>query len=103
VATLVVGSLVVAAMAALYIASATDPLAYLRGLPVAVVDQDRGAAAGTQRLEVGQQIEDGLLAAPAVTGRLHLEIMTLPQAEQAMDRGGLYATLVIPPASPPAC
>ena len=41
VATLVVGSLVVAAMAALYIASATDPLAHLSGLPVAVVNQDR--------------------------------------------------------------
>jgi YhgE/Pip-like protein len=97
VATLVVGSLVVAAMAALYIASATDPLVHLRGLPVAVVNQDQGAAAGTQRLQVGQQIEAGLLAAPAVTGRLHLEVMTLPQAEQAMDRDGLYATLVIPP------
>jgi YhgE/Pip-like protein len=97
VATLVVGSLVVAAMAALYIASATDPLSHLSGLPVAVVNQDRGAAAGTQRLEVGRQIEAGLLAAPAVTGRLHLEVMTLPQAEQAMDRDGLYATLVIPP------
>jgi YhgE/Pip-like protein len=97
VATLVVGSLVVAAMSALYIASATDPLAHLSGLPVAVVDQDRGAAAGTQQLQIGQQIEAGLLAAPAVTDRLHLEAMTLPQAEQAMDRDGLYATLVIPP------
>src|ERR1700733_8986034 len=99
VATLVVGSLVVAAMSALYIASATDPLAHLSGLPVAVVDQDRGAAAGTQQLQIGQQIEAGLLAAPAVTDRLHLEAMTLPQAEQAMDRDGLYATLGIPPGS----
>jgi YhgE/Pip-like protein len=92
-----VGSLVVAAMSALYIASATDPLAHLSGLPVAVVNQDRGAAVGTQRLEVGQQIEAGLLAAPAVTNRLHLEVLSLSQAEQAMDRDGLYATLVIPP------
>src|SRR3984957_19218254 len=97
VAALVVGSVVVAAMTALYFASATDPLAHLSGLPVAVVNQDRGATAGPQRLEVGQQIEAGLLAAPAVTGRLHLEVMTLSQAEQAMDRDGLYATLVIPP------
>jgi YhgE/Pip-like protein len=96
-AALVVGSLVVAAMTALYIASATDPLAHLSGLPVAVVNQDRGATAGPQRLEVGQQIEAGLLAAPAVTDRLRLEVMTLSQAEQAMDRDGLYATLVIPP------
>ena len=97
VTALVVGSLVVAAMTALYIASATDPLAHLSGLPVAVVDQDRGAAVGAQRLQVGQQIEAGLLAAPAVTDRLHLEVLTLSQAEQAMDRDGLYATVVIPP------
>jgi YhgE/Pip-like protein len=97
VAALIVGSLVVAAMTALYIASATDPLAHLRGLPVAVVDQDHGAAVGAQRLQIGQQIEAGLLAAPAVTDRLHLEVLTLSQAEQAMDRDGLYATVVIPP------
>jgi YhgE/Pip-like protein len=97
VAALVVGSLVVAAMTALYIASATDPLAHLSGLPVAVVNQDRGAAVGAQRVEIGQQIEAGLLAAPAVTDRLRLEKLTLSQAEQAMDRDGLYATLVIPP------
>src|SRR3984885_12140970 len=97
VAVLVVGSLVVAAMAALYIGSSTDPLAHLSGLPVAVVNQDRGATVGTQRLDVGRQIEAGLLAAPAVTDRLHLEVVTLSQAEQAMDRDGLYATLVIPP------
>ena len=94
---LTVGSLVVAAMTALYIGSATDPLAHLSGLPVAVVDQDQGAAVGTQRVDIGQQIESGLLAAPAVTDRLRLEKLTLPQAEQAMDRDGLYATLVIPP------
>ena len=97
VAALVVGSLVVAAMTALYIASATDPLAHLSGLPVAVVNQDRGAVVGGQRLEIGQQIEAGLLAAPPVTDRLRLEMLTLSQAEQAMDRDGLYATLVIPP------
>jgi YhgE/Pip-like protein len=97
VAALVVGSLVVAAMTALYIASATDPLAHLSGLPVAVVNQDRGAAVGGQRLEIGQQIEAGLLAAPPVTDRLRLETLTRSQAEQAMDRDGLYATLVIPP------
>jgi len=96
-AALVVGSLVVAAMTALYIASATDPLAHLSGLPVAVVNHDRGATVGGQRVDVGRQIEAGLLAAPAVTDRLRLETLTLSQAEQAMDRDGLYATLVIPP------
>ena len=97
VTALAVGSLVVAAMTALYIASTTDPLAHVSGLPVAVVDQDQGAVLGTQRVNVGQQIEAGLLAAPPVTGRLRLETLTRSQAEQAMDRDGLYATLLIPP------
>jgi hypothetical protein len=42
-------------------------------------------------------VQAGLLASSAVSGRLSLEVSTLPQAEQAMSRGGLYATLVIPP------
>jgi YhgE/Pip-like protein len=84
-------------MTALYIASVANPLSHLSGLPVAVVNQDRGAAVGAQRLQIGQQVQAGLLASPAVSGRLHLEVLTLPQAEQAMDRAGLYATLVIPP------
>ena len=67
-AALVVGSLVVAAMTALYIGSATDPLAHLSGLPVAVVNQDRGAAIGDQRLEVGQQIKAGLPRRPGGDG-----------------------------------
>jgi YhgE/Pip-like protein len=95
---LIVASVVVAAMTALYIASVANPLSHLSGLPVAVVNQDRGAVAGTQRLMIGQQVQAGLLASPAVSGRLHLEVLTLSQAEQAMDRDGLYATLLIPPA-----
>ena len=94
---LVLASAVVAVMTVLYIGSVVNPLAHLRGLPVAVVNQDRGAAIGSQQLQAGQQVQAGLLASPAVSGRLHLEVMSLPEAEQAMDRDGLYAALVIPP------
>jgi hypothetical protein len=65
-------SVVMAVMTTLYISSAVNPLAHLRGLPVAVVNQDRGAAAGSQDLQIGQQVQAGLLASPAVSGRLHL-------------------------------
>ena len=94
---LVVASVVVAVMTAVYVWSVVNPLAHLSGLPVAVVDQDRGVIVGTQHLNIGQQVAAGLLASPAVSGRLHLVASTLPQAEQTMDRDGLYATLVIPP------
>jgi YhgE/Pip-like protein len=84
-------------MTALYIWSVVNPLAHLRGLPVAIVNQDRGATIGTQNLEAGQQVQAGLLGAPAVRHWLHLEVSSLPQAERAMSRGDLYAAVVIPP------
>jgi ABC-type polysaccharide/polyol phosphate export permease len=68
----------------------------LHGLPVAVVNQDLGATAGTGRIEVGQKVQAGLSHAPAVSSRLALKDTTLPAAEQVMDRGGSYATVVIP-------
>jgi YhgE/Pip-like protein len=94
---LLVGSVVVSIMTALYIGSVVNPLAHVSGLPVVVVNQDRGAKIGSQHLEVGQQVQAGLLASPEVTSRLHLVVATLPQAEQSMSRDGQYAAVVIPP------
>src|SRR5215471_13606654 len=62
---LVTASVVVAAMTVLYIWSVVNPLAHLRGLPVAIVNQDRGATIGSQHLDAGQQVQTGLLGAPA--------------------------------------
>ena len=94
---LITGSVVVAAMTTLYIWSVVNPLAHLRGLPVAIVNQDRGATIGSQHLDTGQEVQSGLLAAPAVKHWLRLDVSTLPQAAQAMSKGDLYATVVIPP------
>jgi YhgE/Pip-like protein len=84
-------------MTTLYMGSVVNPLAHLRSLPVAVVNEDRGATVGSQHLEVGQQVQAGLLASPQVSGRLRLVVSSLPDAQRAMDRGHLYAALVIPP------
>ena len=93
---LVSASIVVAIMTSLYIWSVVDPVSHLRGLPVAVVNQDRGATVGSQHLNIGRQVESGLLASPAVSGPLHFDVSILPQAERAMSSDGLYATVVIP-------
>ena len=94
---IVVGSVAVAIMTALYIGSVVNPVAHLRGLPVAIVNQDLGATVGPRHLDIGQQVQAGLLASPVVSSKLGLTVSTLPQAQQAMDRDGLYAALVIPP------
>lgn len=94
---LVVAAVVVAIMTSLYIGSVVNPLAHLRGLPVGLVNEDRGATAGSRHLRFGQQVESGLQTTPAVSGRLQLDVSSVAQAEQAMDRDGLYAAVVIPP------
>ena len=82
---------------AFYVGSVVDPLVNLHGLPVAVVNQDRGAMIGAQRINIGQEVQRGLSDSTAVSGRLALTDTTLSSAEQAMDRGASYAAVVIPP------
>ncbi|WP_063627913.1 YhgE/Pip domain-containing protein [Actinospica robiniae] len=94
---LVLGSVVIAVMTAVYISAVADPVSHLRGLPVGLVNQDQGATIGSQHLDVGAQIASGLQASPAVSDPLSLQPQTLSQAEAAMDDDGLYATVVIPP------
>jgi YhgE/Pip-like protein len=94
---LLIGSAFVALLTTFYIGSVVNPLGHLHGLPVGVVNQDRGLAIGTRRIDVGQSLQSGLSRSPAVSGRLALTDSTLGTAEQAMDRGASYATVVIPP------
>ena len=95
--SLILGSAVVVLITAFYVGSVVDPLAHLQGLPVAVVSQDRGAVIGTRQVNIGQQVQRGLSGSTAVSGRLALTDTTLHSAQQAMDRGASYATVVIPP------
>ena len=93
---LILGSVVVVLITAFYVGSVVDPLGHLHGLPVAVVNQDRSVTIGAQQINIGQQVQRGLSDSPAVSGRLALTDTTLGSAEQGMDRGALYATVVIP-------
>jgi YhgE/Pip-like protein len=94
---LILGAVIVVLITAFYIGSVVDPVANLRGLPVAVVNQDRGVTIGARRVNIGQQVQRGLSASPAVSGRLGLTDTTLGSAEEAMNRGASYATVLIPP------
>jgi YhgE/Pip-like protein len=94
---LVIGSIFVALLTTFYIGSVVNPLGHLHGLPVGVVNQDRGVSIGSRRIDIGQSLQAGLSRTPAVSGRLALTDSTLRGAEQTMDRGASYATVVIPP------
>lgn len=93
----ILASVVIFVVSLVYLGSLVDPTAHLHGLPVSVVNQDLGAAAGTQRINLGQQVDAALRGAPAVSSRLTLSSETLATARSNMDVGKLYAAIVVPP------
>jgi YhgE/Pip-like protein len=83
-------------MTYVYIGSVVDPVAHLRGLPVSVVNEDTGAQVGGSRLDFGALVQKGLARSPRVSMQLSLKAQDRSAATSRMDRGGAYATLVIP-------
>ena len=95
--TLLIATVMVGLITAFYIASVVDPIAHLRDLPVAVVNEDNGVLIGGQRLDIGHQVETALTASKVESSHLQIITSNLPQAKQTMDDNNAYATVVIPP------
>jgi YhgE/Pip-like protein len=91
-----IAAVFVALMSAIYFGSVVNPTGHLHGLPVVIVNQDTGANVHGQRVDVGAGIARGLERSTAVNSRLGFDDTTLVAAKASMDRGGAYATLVIP-------
>jgi YhgE/Pip-like protein len=92
----IVGSIVLVLMTVFYVGSVVNPLGHLRGLPVSIVNEDSGAAAGSQRVNFGARLQSGLTGSHTVSTLLSLTPQRLPAAEDRMNHNGAYATLVIP-------
>jgi YhgE/Pip-like protein len=90
-------AILVVVMTLVYFGSVVNPTGHLRGLPVAVVNQDVGASLGNQRVDFGQQLASGLIRSPSVSGPLGLRSATLASAKDRMDVGKEHAAVVIPP------
>ena len=94
---LIIGVILVGLMTALYIGSAVDPVDHMSGLPVSLVQRDAGGEVGGKPTDLGTELEGGLLGSEAVTDKLAIHGESLAAAEDRMDRGASYATLVVPP------
>lgn len=96
--TIAIGVVLIGLMTALYIGSAVDPIDHMEGLPVSVVQGDRGSEgpAGL-KVNLGRTLTRGLADSPEVSKKLGIHVESLAAAEDRMDRGASYATLVIPP------
>jgi ABC-type multidrug transport system permease subunit len=93
-----IGVVLIGLMTALYIGSAVDPIDHMEGLPVSLVQGDQGAEgpAGL-KVNLGRSLERGLLNSPEVSTKLAIHVESMAAAEDRMDRGASYATLVVPP------
>jgi YhgE/Pip-like protein len=93
---LLLATVFVALMSVIYVGSVINPTGHLHGLPVLIVDEDQGALAGGQHVNLGASLTSALQHSSAVSSRLDLRSVTDSQAQATMDRAGAYATLVIP-------
>jgi YhgE/Pip-like protein len=93
---LVVGSVLVVLMTLFYFGSIVDPTENLRGLPVVVVNQDAGATTSSGRVDLGEQVVSGLTKTRKITDRLAVTVLSLQEAKAEMNRGAVFATVVVP-------
>jgi YhgE/Pip-like protein len=91
-----VGSLMIVLMTIIYFGSIVDPTAHLHGLPVWVVNQDKGATTSSGRLNLGNDVVGALKGSHAVSTKLSLKEVTLADAEAEMNKDNGYATIDIP-------
>jgi YhgE/Pip-like protein len=97
IAPILLAAVFTAVMATVYFGSVVNPTGHLHGLPVMIVNQDAGAVVDGQHQDVGGSLTSALEHTSVVTGHLKLTSGTLQQAQAEMNKGGAYATLVIPP------
>ena len=93
---MVLTTVFIALISVIYIGSVVNPSGHLHGLPVMIVDADQGATVHAKRIDIGASVTNALKGTSAVSDRLKLETVTQAQANATMDRGGAYATLVLP-------
>jgi YhgE/Pip-like protein len=87
----------IALITLIYVGSVVNPAGHLSGLPVALVDQDRGVTLGRTHVDLGQDIVAGLRSSPKVTKPIALTVTSMAGARRLMDTDKSYATVVIPP------
>jgi YhgE/Pip-like protein len=95
---ILIGVVLIGLMTALYIGSAVDPVDHMEGLPVSLVQRDAGGSSlAGLKVNLGRQVEEGLLGSPDVSKKLAIHVESMAAAEDRMDRGASYAVLIVPP------
>ena len=75
-----------------FLGSIWDPYGQVKNLPVAFVNEDKGAHLNGQRLNIGQSVEQKLKD----NHDLGWEFVTKQQADNGVDNGHFYAVVTVP-------
>lgn len=98
-APLIVVSLLMSLLAALYLGGILDARGNLHDFPVAVVNQDEGDTVSTPEgdkpANFGDQITEGLVA-NVPPDKVDLQQIGIAQAQSRLDKGEIYGAIVIP-------
>ncbi|MDT5132139.1 MAG: putative rane protein [Mycobacterium sp.] len=77
---------------ALYLWAFWDPFGHVSKMPVALVDEDRGAIAQGQELRAGDQVAAALLG----SGQLNLRQVSAEEAAEGVSHGTYYFSITLP-------
>ena len=77
---------------ALYLWAFWDPFGHVNKIPVALVNEDRGAVAQGHELRAGDQVAAALLG----SGQLSLHQVSAEQAAEGVSRGTYYFSITLP-------
>ncbi|MFF5703783.1 YhgE/Pip family protein [Streptomyces sp. NPDC012794] len=82
--------------ALLYVGGNVDPRGNLRDLPVALVNADAGADAGGRRVNLGQQVVEGVEKAAKGDKSIDWQLVSREEADRRLGSGKVFGALVIP-------
>lgn len=99
IAPIVLVSVIMSILSALYMGGMLDPAKHLDHFPIALVNQDEGdtvpGSNPAQQQNLGNQIEAGLIEG-VDSGKIELRQLGIAQAQSALDTGQIYGAIVIP-------
>ncbi|WP_030669315.1 YhgE/Pip domain-containing protein [Streptomyces sp. NRRL B-1347] len=82
--------------ALLYVGGNVNPKGNLRDLPVALVNNDRGAGTGDKHVNIGDQVVSGIKKAAADNDSIDWQVLSQAEADERLGQGKLYGALVVP-------
>jgi len=95
-APIAVAGILVFFMTLFYIGAIVNPAGHVSGLPVLLVNEDRGATMQGSQVNFGAEVASDLLHSRQVTSRLALDEVSYAQAGDRLNSDNGYAVIVIP-------